>query len=87
MAYRKVSKTYCEVSMTTFDRALYVSYIKNLCDELLLMETDDAFLNLSGNKDESLRYVICVEEQKRRENLRKYGDYEGKDAPSQVRAL
>jgi len=58
--------------MTPHERTLYLSYIRSFSDEVLQLEADDAFINLVSDPDESIHYIMCVEEQKRRN----YGQYE-----------
>jgi hypothetical protein len=73
--------------MTHHDRAAYLSYIQAFPDETLQLEADDAFINMCSDPDESLHYVMCIEEQKRRDTRRKYGDYEKHATASLVRPI
>jgi len=73
--------------MTLDDRQEYLFSLFALSDETLQLEADDAFINMCGDADESIRYVMCVDEQKKRENRIKYGNYEKYQAAVLVRPV
>jgi hypothetical protein len=73
--------------MTLDDRQEYLFSLFALSDETLQLEADDAFINMCGDPDESIRYVMCVDEQKAREHKKQYGYYEKHTVASLVRPV